>query len=160
MVAIIPAKPEYNRFLIPESKRNVQAFKNYVLKTLFPKEYYSLKEETDTGFILSDNVSGNLFLIECRHKFSLIANGLKFSRSIDTSKTKIKAGLPSFLVVGIGGSESTPTEIFMINFADKLNAQLLKRHLRSKAIPTDKAIVLSDFLKEGPKLSLSRKKTA
>ena len=147
MVTIIPPQPEYNRFAIPESIRKDEKFEDFVLKTLFSSDIYTLLDRSK-GLKLRDNISGIEFYIQCKHRFSLITNNLSFSASPHLSTAESKTNI--FLVLGLGGSAEHPYEVFVINFEDCPSKHLFKRHLKNKSVnvtqPLSSALLWKDIL--------------
>ncbi len=151
MAAIIPPKPEYNRFEIPERFRKDEQFESFVLHHLFPPELYTLidhasgnlqnagrsrKQTMQPALLLRDNSNGLEFYAACKYRYGLIANSFRFSMSPQIGRYKTYSERSFFLVLGLGGSANAPTEVFLANFKDCPHEHLLKRHLVGKAIPT------------------------
>jgi hypothetical protein len=129
MVTIIPPKPEYNRFYIPDNCRNGEPFENFVLQHLFPKKHYTLISSTQPLFVLKDKATGVEFCVECKYRSSVIANSFSFSKASQKEQDKKSTDRPIFLVVGLGGSCETPNQVFLMNFQHAEYVTLNKRHI-------------------------------
>lgn len=143
MVTIIPPKPEYNRFYIPDNCRNGEPFENYVLQHLFPKKHYTLISSTQPLFVLKDKATGLEFCVECKYRSSVIANSVSFSKASQIEQNKTHTDRPIFLVLGLGGSCDTPNQVFLMNFLQAECVMLNKRHIHgweiAKNIPVPSA---------------------
>ncbi|MBX3253572.1 MAG: hypothetical protein KF862_05470 [Chitinophagaceae bacterium] len=175
MATIIPPKPEYNRFEIPDSFRKGQDFEDFVIAHLFPNELYTLirrsadyhqnKQDFQESslypdFTLRDNATGIEFFVECKYRYSLIANSFRFSKSYQIERYKTYNDRPFFLVLGLGGSAAAPAEIFLANFKDCPYVHLFKRHLRNKSIPVNKPVLSAELWKHEFPLRFPEKKIA
>ncbi|PVD53731.1 hypothetical protein DC498_04255 [Terrimonas sp.] len=150
MVAIIPPKPEYNRFVIPDSLRKAEQFEKFVLTNLFPPKLYTVIGSA--GLKLRDNATGFEFHLVCRHHYSLISNSFTFVAN--------RNNIPVFFVLGLGGSAETPNEVYLANFQDCPYMHLFKRHLKNKAIITNQPVSSAALWKHSPKIEAAEKKIA
>jgi len=145
MVTIIPPKPEYNRFYVPESFRKGTEFENFVLRHLFPEQYFALVSRTpdylqnadrfqersmEPDFILRDRITDIEFYVECKYRSSLIANSFQFAKAKQIERYKTYVARPFFIVLGLGGMCETPNQVFLMNFQHSQYAMLYKRHIR------------------------------
>lgn len=171
MVTIIPPKPEYNRFEIPDNSGKNKEFEKYVLQNLFPQQYYTLidpkpgkmlkvKNIHRTDFILHDSITGLEFKIQCKYHHALISNSFRFSENFQENKNISYTGHQTFLVLGLGGSPDSPNEVYLSNFKDCPNQHLLKRHLKGKFISGTQIIRISDMYKQETKRVVLSKKIA
>ena len=129
MVTIIPPKPEYNRFYIPDSCRNAEQFENFALEHLFPKKHYTLVSSSKPFFVIKDKATGLEFCVECKYRSSVIANGFSFSKTSFNEGDKTDSGRPHFLILGLGGTCDAPNQVFLMNFAQAQCVMLYKRHI-------------------------------
>lgn len=171
MVTIIPPRPLYNRFEIPDNSGKNEEFEKFVLRNLFPKQHYSLAvqnpgylQNTDsnrqTGYILCDAATGLEFYIHCRYCHALIANGFKFRKTHQLDQHILYKSHPIFLILGLGGTPGAPNEVFLSNFEDCPTEHLLKRHLKGKSIPVNQFIPFSDLWKQEPQQVILSKRIA
>ncbi|MCC6289229.1 MAG: hypothetical protein IT249_15220 [Chitinophagaceae bacterium] len=150
MVAVIPPKPEYNRFVIPDNFRKKKQFEKFVLNNLFPPKLYTVIDRI--GLKLRDNATGLEFHLKCRHHYSLISNSFTF--------TLQKKRNNDFFVLGLGGSGESPNEIYLANFQDCPYMHLFKRHLKNKAIATNQPVSSATLWKHTLQLEVAEKKIA
>ena len=175
MAAIILPQPEYNRFEIPEIFRKNKEFENFVLNNLFPRELYTLIDHTasnlqnagrsgkrnpQAGLLLRDNSIGTEFYADCKYHYGLIANSFRFSKEPKIGRYKTYTERSFFLVLGLGGSSSAPTEVFLANFKDCPHVHLFKRHLAGKAIPTNIPVQSESLWKQEPRHHFFSKRIA
>lgn len=175
MPAIIPPKPEYNRFEIPESFHKNEQFENFVLHHLFPPALYTLMDQTSgslqsagrsrkkllpSGLLLRDNSTGIEFYAECKYRYGLIANSFRFSKYPQIGRNKAYTERSFFLVLGLGGSASAPGDVFLANFKDCPHVHLFKRHLAGKAIAINVPVHPESLWKQQPRHDLLSKRIA
>ncbi len=171
MVQIIPPKPEYNRFEIPESFGKNLVFEKFILQNLFPQQYYSMIDSASDylskvdnfhrpDFILRDSSSGFEFYIRCKYHHALISNSFRFNKSLQADQSVYFTEKPIFLVLGLGGSPDSPNEIYFSDFNDCPNEHLLKRHLKGKFITTNQVIRISDMWNQKAQEVIFTKKIA
>lgn len=157
MVTIIPPRPEYNRFDIPESTRQDEKFENFVLSALLPPELYTLLE-SNNNLMMKDSNTGFEFRVQCRHRFSLISNSLTFANPSHPDQDITRQSF--FFLLGLGGSPGSPEEVYLLNTQDCPHGYLLKRYLKNKAISINQPVPSALLWKNVTPLKYKRKKIA
>lgn len=142
MVRIIPPAFQ-NSCIVPVINRKSEAFEEYVCRILFPKEKFILINPSEISvpgtYTFHDPVSGIEFCVECIFRTGLIANS--FQPAIHSTDEK----LVHFLVLGLGGSASSPNQVFLLKSRRYSSMICTKRYLHGKNIDPVNAISSSQL---------------
>lgn len=157
MVKVIP-QSDMAGCIIPDVEKKKKSFEAYVCKTLFPAKAYTLiwrsKHHHHTIFTFHDHATGSEFSVECIFRVGIIANSLQ---PLPILQNKTAA---HFLLLGLGGTEKLPNQVFLIDFTGCSFKVLFKRHLLNKNINPEKAILSSQLWNENIIANYPAKKVA